>query len=294
MAIEKILQNTSLEEFLDRYYLKVPYSEPGSGEAFKGLANWEVLDRILAGRDPDVMVVREEKRIEVEGVPDGEQAREFFSEGCTILVRSAEKHDRGLARLAKGFKKDFHAPVNVHLYFTPADHYGFGWHYDAEEVFLLQVHGSKEYSLRKNTVNPWPVVETIPRDMKYEQESSPVMTCHLEAGDWLYLPAGYWHKGVAATDSITLAVGVMAPSAIKIYDFLKQYLLKSLMWRQRLPVLGEREAAPAGEALLRFRALFSDLGDELNILLTDESVMREFLARGLGAEKSRATEKAIT
>lgn len=293
MAIEKILQNTSLEEFLDRYYLKVPYSEPGSGEIFKDLADWEVLDRILASREPDVMVVREEKQVDAEGVPTGEQARELFSEGCTILVRSAEKHDRGLSKLAKGFKKDFHAPVNVHLYFTPAQRYGFGWHYDAEEVFLLQVHGSKEYSLRKNTVNPWPVVETIPRDMKYEQESSPIMTCHLEAGDWLYLPTGYWHKGIATSDSITIAVGVMAPSAIKIYDFLKQYLLKSLMWRQRLPVLGEREAVPAGEAMLHFRTLFADLGDELHHLLRDESVMREFLASGVGAEKRRATEKAI-
>ena len=41
-----------------------------------------------------------------------------------------------------GIGRDFAAPVDVHLYCTPAGQPGFGWHYDAEDVFVLQTAGS--------------------------------------------------------------------------------------------------------------------------------------------------------
>src|SRR5690606_27495317 len=114
----------------------------------------------------------------------------------------------------------------------PPGRFGFGWHYDAEEVFILQTVGQKEYSLRKNTVNPWPLEETLPQGMRYEREVMPLMRCLLQAGDWLYLPSGYWHKAEARELSLSLAVGVMAPAAISILDRLREELLQSLVWRQ--------------------------------------------------------------
>ncbi len=74
---------------------------------------------------------------------------------------------------------------------------GFSWHYDAEDVFIIQTAGEKEYSLRKNTVNPWPLEETLPADMQYERELMPLMRVLLRGGDLLYIPCGYWHKAEA-------------------------------------------------------------------------------------------------
>ena len=97
--------------------------------------------------------------------------------------------------VAAAFARDFAAEVNIHMYCTPGDQFGFGWHYDAEEVFIVQTTGRKLYSLRKNTVNPWPIEETLPADMRYEREITPLVRCELAAGDWLYVPSGYWHMG---------------------------------------------------------------------------------------------------
>jgi ribosomal protein L16 Arg81 hydroxylase len=164
------------------------------------------------------------------------EARRLHDDGHTILVRHAEKHDRQLGQLAEAFARDLGGKVDVHVYATPAEQYGFGWHYDAEDVFILQTVGSKEYSLRKNTVHPWPLIETIPADMRYEREIMPLMRCLLAAGDRLYIPNGYWHMGAAREPSISLAIGVLSPAAIDIHDFAKRRLTQSLVWRQRLPV----------------------------------------------------------
>ena len=91
---------------------------------------------------------------------------------CTACLKVTTKQ---LKKLAAGFEDDFHAPANIHIYATPAGKYGFSWHYDAEEVFIMQTSGRKEYSLRKNTVHPWPLVETIPQDMGYSREIMPLM-----------------------------------------------------------------------------------------------------------------------
>src|SRR5688572_11295294 len=171
--------------------------------------------------------------------PGPERARAMAAEGWTTVVRDAQKHDAGLAEIAAGFARDLGAPVNAHLYATPAGRTGFGWHYDVEDVFILQVRGAKEYPLRKNTVLPWPVLEAMGKDLRYEREVSPVWNARLEEGDGLYIPPGWWHRAKAVEgDTLTLAVGVMTPTALSALDALRRDLVANPGWRQRLPVTG--------------------------------------------------------
>jgi ribosomal protein L16 Arg81 hydroxylase len=178
----------------------------------------------------------------------------------------------------------------VHIYVTPADQFGFGWHYDAEDVFILQTAGRKEYSLRKNTVNPWPIEETLPQDMRYEREIMPLMRCRLSAGDWLYIPAGYWHLAEAQGEetAISLAVGVMSRTAVEVYDRLRRRVLDSLLWRQRLPVVGDA-AADSEEALrTQLRTLLSQLSDDLRNMLHREDFLDELLG---GSESENESDR---
>ncbi len=203
----------------------------------------------------------------------------MHAEGYTLGVRNAEKHDAGLADLAADFARDFRAPVNIHMYCTPPSQHGFGWHYDAEDVFILQTAGEKEYSLRKNTVNPWPTVETIPPDMRFEREIMPVMKCRLQAGDWLYIPAGYWHVGQSSAAAISLAVGLMTPTALDLFDFLRTGLLDSLLWRQRLPVAGDAATQSEDALLQRYGEIVADLAADLQKRLSSPALVRDFLRR---------------
>lgn len=277
--IEQLLGEFPLRQFIDEYFLRQPFSLPQGASAFAPLGGWPRITSILSQPDADVLIVKEGQRWEGNRNPLPDEARQLFDDGYTVLVRHAERCDPEIAALAAGFERDFCAAVDVHIYCTPANHHGFGWHYDAEDVFILQTAGSKEYSLRKNTVNPWPVVEALPHDMRYEREVMPLSRCSLTAGDWLYIPHGYWHKAEAREASFSLAVGIMSPSALDVLDFVRQRLPESIRWRQRLPAVGAAAALNNEELLDQHRQLFTELGADLARLFRDEKLAAEWVCR---------------
>jgi len=277
-VIERLLGDLSLRDFLDRVYTRAPHTKAGGAAGFTSFPGWPAVEAILGMPEVDGFLAREGGMWEGGRLPPLPDVRAQIDQGHTLVIRNAEKHDPELARLAGGFRADFAAEVNVHVYCTPPQRSGFGWHYDPEDVFILQTHGAKEYQLRKNTVNPWPLLAQMPKDLRYEHEVMPLWTCLLRPGDWLYIPTGWWHsaRGLEG-DSISLAVGLMTPAAIELLDFLKRELLSSLVWRQRLPVIGAANPSGPEDLVQAHRAILSDLGRDLSRLLQDEGLARRFL-----------------
>jgi len=278
-AIQSWLSAILRPEFVDEYFHRLPNSGTNHAADSSELCTWPVIARILGHRDADVMACRGGERYLGQRPECGEEARRLSGEGYTLLIRHAERHDEQLGKLASAFATAFAGEVNVHIYATPADQFGFGWHYDAEDVFILQTSGIKEYSLRKNTVHPWPVMESIPADMHYEREIMPLVRCCLQPGDWLYLPAGYWHMGKARESAISLAVGVLSPAAIDIYDWARQQLLQSLVWRQRLPHLRPHAGSDPAERRREVREMLKLLIRDLTDLYGSEEFVDAVLAR---------------
>lgn len=276
-ALQQLLDPTHKSKFVEECLLRQPISVPGAAREFSNLGSWNVLGKILAGENPDVMVVRQGEQRPGPAPADLHEAQALCRDGCTILVRHAETHHAGLQGLADDFARDFHAPVNVHMYLTPPGEWGFPWHYDAEEVFILQTAGGKEYSLRKNTVNPWPTEETLPADMQYEREIMPLMRVELAEGDWLYIPSGWWHKAETTSDevSISLAVGVMARTAMEAFDFLRRRLVDSMLWRQRLPISGAAAAGGEEELQQAFREVLRSLAEDFSRQMQSDKLIAE-------------------
>jgi 50S ribosomal protein L16 3-hydroxylase len=276
MIFDELLGPVPRAEFLERFYLRQPFAHAGGCRRLVEAVGWPLVEAILASPGADALAVREAE-ILPGGAPEAGQARALLNDGYTIRVRHAERHDVGLAELAGGFARAFGGAVDVHLYATPAGHQGLGWHYDAEEVFVLQASGSKEWSVRKNTVNPWPLAETIPTNQRAEREVSPVLVCTLCVGDWLYVPGGYWHRTQAQEESVSLSVGVMPATAVDVYDWLRGDLLNDLRWRQRLPPPGE----DVEELVRRYREILADLGRDLAGRLEREETSCSFRATAL-------------
>src|SRR5262245_1539226 len=262
MDLQTLLGDLTLAQFVADHFQRLPYSAAGLARPMCELGTWEALTAIIVQEQADVLVCRQNERHSGPLPRTQQDAGRLIGEGYTLLVRHAERHDERLARLADEFAADFASPVNIHFYATPAGQFGFGWHYDAEEVFIVQTRGRKEYSLRKNTVNPWPVEESLPADMRYEREIMPLARCELAAGDWLYIPSGYWHKATSRELALSLAIGVQPRTGIDALDLLRRKLLDSLLWRQRLPVAGR--AAPLDE-----QELADAYGDVLTALGKD-------------------------
>jgi ribosomal protein L16 Arg81 hydroxylase len=272
-----MLLGDAVPSFIDQFYSKLPHSQAGAAAALCELGSWDILAKALSAPAPDIMVVRRNQRYDGPPLQTAADVQRLVADGYTLLVKHAERHDDYLAELARGFAADLAGEVNIHMYCTPADQYGFAWHYDAEEVFIVQTTGRKEYSLRKNTVNPWPLEETLPADMKYEREIMPMMKCQLAAGDWLYIPSGYWHMGAASETAISLAIGVMPRTGIDLLNVLRPRLLDSLLWRQRLPVLGAAKTLSDEQLQAILTELAQQLGDDVKRMLADPRFLKEFV-----------------
>ena len=57
----------------------------------------------------------------------------------------------------------------------------------------------------------------------------------------------------------------------------RRVVLGSLVWRQRLPIVGEASALSEDETRERFRTLCADLGKDLSYCLSDPQVVDAFL-----------------
>ena len=108
--------------------------------------------------------------------------------------------------------------------------------------------------------------------------SAPMLTCVLRPGDWLYVPTGWWHAAQGLEgDSITLAIGLMTPSALQFLDFLRRELAGQVVWRQRLPGGGAAAGWSDEERLAFHRSMLKDLASDLARLLRDETLLERFV-----------------
>lgn len=188
---------------------RAPFAQPAALPRGPSLFHWELLERVLSARPaPDALVVRESQLLDEAPPTSAEGVRALFRRGAGVVVRRAERHDRALARLAGGLAAELGGEAHVQLFVTPAGTRGFGWHYDQEDVCILQTEGIKTYYLRENTVVEPGSDSEQPDFARIRLERSPVMACTLAARDLLYLPRRMWHAARADHDSFSISIGV--------------------------------------------------------------------------------------
>jgi 50S ribosomal protein L16 3-hydroxylase len=218
------------------------------------------------------------------------EAQAYYRDGYTLLVRHAERASAKVQALAEAFAQVFHAPVDVQVYLTPDQRQAFGWHYDLEEVFIIQVRGCKAYTVRQNTLNPWPVWDTLPAAMPYDRETSRLrLTCRLEAGDWLYIPSGWWHLAQTQSASIHLSVGVMPVVGLHLFAVLRQRLAQDPVWCQRLSWVA-REGGSGAVRAEQAQQWWEAMRAQLQQVLARDETFQEFLAYLVDPQRARSVE----
>jgi 50S ribosomal protein L16 3-hydroxylase len=204
--------DVSRDEFFAAHFQRAPLARAGTGRQSVPLLNWGVVAQLADAR-PDTLVVRNGDLRRDPPPQSFEEAMALFRQGYSLVMRRCERHHPALRALADAVGRELEGEVSIQTYITPAGFRSFGWHYDCEDVFVVQTGGVKEFFLRENTVNPQPCLHAMPRDMQYEKETTPAMAATLAAGDVLYIPRGWWHVARSVEESLSLSIGVLAPGA---------------------------------------------------------------------------------
>ena len=93
----------------------------------------------------NVKVVLDGRKGRASGILDFEKLQEFFSMRATVVFDGVEKSWKPVRRLAKRVERWAGVRAEVNMYRTPPEARGFGAHYDFEDVFIVQVQGSKRW-----------------------------------------------------------------------------------------------------------------------------------------------------
>jgi hypothetical protein len=208
-ALQRLLGSLSRVDFETSILHRQPWARPGAAIDKAASFGWHELGALLESRpSPDVLVVARSALLKKPEPRSLASLRALMNDGIGICVRHAEQHHIAVAAAAAGLAESFQRKVHVQVFVTPAETHGFGWHYDAEDVFILQTAGSKDYYFRENTVLTRSRAGADFDFSAIRRERSPLQTARLLPGDCLYLPSGMWHMARSVEDSLAMSLGV--------------------------------------------------------------------------------------
>ena len=169
-----------------------------------------------------------------------------FDDGATVIFNQLHARVPALARLCVALGRRFSSRVQTNVYLTPPGAQGFAPHWDTHDVFVLQISGTKRWSiydtkvrlpLRGQRFEPG----TPPGDVSEEFELGP--------GSAVYLPRGLMHSA-RSTDQPSLHV-TLGLTAFTWAEFLVESVtaaaLEEESLRRNLPRGFAREGFPVAE-----------------------------------------------
>lgn len=199
----------SVAEFTATHLQRRPFAGARTARTVIPLLQWETLGRILAVVPAaDILIVAKGRHLDITPPRTLAQLEALLAAGVGCTVRRVAQYDSGLAALAEQFSHELPGRIDLHLFVTPGGTHGLGWHYDNEDVFIVQTAGCKDYYFRENSA-----VHGRPGDAPvdvalFPREVSPIATARLLAGDVLYVPARWWHVALCTQRSLSLSLGL--------------------------------------------------------------------------------------
>ena len=194
-----------------------------------------------------------------------------FDDGATIIFNQLHTRVPTLARLCVALGRRFSSRVQTNVYLTPPDAQGFAPHWDTHDVFVLQISGTKRWSIYDTKVK-------LPlRGQRFEPGTPPGEVSdefELGPGSAVYLPRGLMHSARSTAEaSLHITLGLTAFTwAEFLVESVTAASLEDESLRRNLPHAFAREEFPAAER----ERLFAEKLASVQSRLDPEVVWRRF------------------
>lgn len=265
--ISPVTPDVFLRDHFERETLVLHRASP---DYFTELLTREALDRYLSDRHvlhPAVSVTDAARKLSPadytygSGLIDTARLYQRFAEGSTLVFTGLEAALPSLGLLCRALESEMSTRFQTNAYFTPAAAQGFRAHYDSHDVFVLQVHGRKHWTLYDTPVElPFRRQEFHPADVPVGAVSREFV---LEPGDVAYVPRGVMHDARTVDgDSLHVTLGVLHTSWTDlIAEALARVGLRDPEFRRGLPPGFAREGFDRTKSRARFKELLQRLAE---------------------------------
>ncbi|OHX13068.1 cupin [Chromobacterium sphagni] len=222
MNTTTLLGGMSPEQFLAEYWHKKPLLIRGALTEVGPHVDFSVLSQLAQRDDAESRLIEcRQGRWHLERGPfRAARFRKLAETDWTLLVQGVNHHLPHIDEILWRFNFIPYARLDDLMISYAPPGGTVGPHFDAYDVFLLQVGGSKRWQISSQHDDDF--IEDAPirvlKDFRMEQEFV------LEHGDMLYLPPRYAHHGVALEPGMTYSIGFRAPPAQELATQFLVYL----------------------------------------------------------------------
>jgi ribosomal protein L16 Arg81 hydroxylase len=217
-SLEWMMSPVSKQIFFEEYWEKQPLVVKRSDrDYFASLLSLDEVDRVITTlglRYPAITlknagqpVTSDDYTVEGDSI-DVAKVYQLFEKGSTITLSYLDTVVPALTVCCRSLENEFSFPFQTNVYLTPARAQGAKYHYDSHDVFVLQIAGSKRWTLYGTPVEL--PLRGQDFDPDVHERGEPTLDFELEAGDFAYIPRGVVHDACSSeTTSLHITVGVL-------------------------------------------------------------------------------------
>src|SRR5215469_7885713 len=243
-SLDWLIHPTSKKTFFEEYFEKQTLVvKRGQADYFEELLSLDEIDRVITtiDRSTDEIILKNASRevseedYTVDGIIDVAKLYQLFGEGSTITLAFLDTVLPQLARFCRSLEGEFTCPFQANIYLTPPGAQGARVHYDTHDVFVLQVAGSKKWTIYGTPVELPLAGQDF--DAKIHDVGKPTFEFELEAGDVAYIPRGVGHDA-RSTDTVSLHItaGILRFTWTDLLlEFVASASLRDAAFRKSLP-----------------------------------------------------------
>lgn len=210
-----------------------------------------------------------------------ERAQQLYGQACTIYMTGLSTTPlRNWTRALDSTLGLLPGTAKINA-FASLPGKGLNWHWDSQEIFIVQVRGRKLWHVAPNEYIEWPATNGAAgaerrAELRMQlfdptravEEPKQWTSIELTPGSVLFLPRGYWHTTENIDASLHLVLQVKMPSWRDVLQFMLQSVpeLYSVPWRR--PTKGLHPVNLMTSGLREFR----ERCDALSAFTTPEKV----------------------
>jgi len=254
---------------------------------FETLFSLDEADRVLTTLDrryPDVTLKNASREITGDDYTVGDDALDvakvyqLFGEGSTISFAHLDTVVPSLASFRRSLESEFSCLCQTNVYLTPAGAQGAKPHYDTHDVFVIQIAGSKQWTLYGTPVELPLAAQDF--DPAVHEQGAPTLEFELEAGDVAYIPRGVVHDARSGDNiSLHITAGILRTTWTDVLlEFVAEASLNDPAFRKSLPPGFAREEFDRVQARATLRDLLRRLSTKSNFEAILDRFVDEFIS----------------